>query len=301
MPANPRCPHPRADHPIALLAAFPSSNRSSSRAVAGSSEDSSFSKDTKVVHAAYEYPNGETMEWFPHAYLLWELPRRQNEIDSSAVPDIKILNDMQYLNAVSVYPHPKRRRRRRWGARSRPALPPGTHDRLHAGRLGLCTATPSSARRALAGVESAVGSKEDGGCGGVNLRRACSSLCCVGNPLRSRYGYEGWLRDVAAGMECGLCACPPKSAALPRLQAISVFPRPPRYRPLPSALLLLYLMLSIYPQGQAGGVDFAHGRGKPRSGPGTAMDGEGEWERTRDAEGSVEVALVGLLASRWEK
>ncbi|KAJ7754783.1 hypothetical protein B0H16DRAFT_1541739 [Mycena metata] len=53
-------------------------------------------------------------------------PHPQKEID--AVPDVKILKGMEYLNAAScvvLYPHPKRRRRRRWGMRFRTARWPG--------------------------------------------------------------------------------------------------------------------------------------------------------------------------------
>ncbi|KAJ7754837.1 cytochrome P450 [Mycena metata] len=128
-----------APTPSHFLSAFPSFSRSSSRASSPapscSSEDSSFSEDTEKSYMlprllAYKYPNGETMpeshvisECMGHmvagtdttsislSYFLWELTRRhdilrklQNEIDAvmpdpSAVPDIKILNGMEYLNA----------------------------------------------------------------------------------------------------------------------------------------------------------------------------------------------------------
>ncbi|KAJ7178233.1 cytochrome P450 [Mycena filopes] len=128
-----------APTPSYFLSAFPSFSRSSSRASSPapscSSEDSSFSEDTEKSYMlprllAYKYPNGETMpeshvisECMGHmvagtdttsislSYFLWELTRRhdilrklQSEIDAvmpdpSTVPDIKILNGMEYLNA----------------------------------------------------------------------------------------------------------------------------------------------------------------------------------------------------------
>ncbi|KAJ7108351.1 cytochrome P450 [Mycena crocata] len=128
-----------APTPSHFLSAFPTFSRSPSRcsspAPSCSSEDSSFSDDTEKSYMlprllAYRYPNGETMpeshvisECMGHmvagtdttsislSYFLWELTRRhdilrklQNEIDAampdpSAIPDIKILNGMEYLNA----------------------------------------------------------------------------------------------------------------------------------------------------------------------------------------------------------
>ncbi|KAJ7349976.1 cytochrome P450 [Mycena albidolilacea] len=128
-----------APTPSHFLSAFPTFSRSSSRASSPapscSSDDSSFSDDTEKSYLLprllnYRYPSGETMpethvisECMGHmvagtdttsislSYFLWELTRRQDilrklrdEIDAvmpdpGAIPDIKILNGMEYLNA----------------------------------------------------------------------------------------------------------------------------------------------------------------------------------------------------------
>ncbi|KAJ7888412.1 cytochrome P450 [Mycena olivaceomarginata] len=128
-----------APTPSHFLSAFPTFSRSPSRASSPapscSSDDSSFSDDTEKSYLLprllnYRYPSGETMpethvisECMGHmvagtdttsislSYFLWELTRRQDilrklrdEIDAvmpdpGAIPDIKILNGMEYLNA----------------------------------------------------------------------------------------------------------------------------------------------------------------------------------------------------------
>ncbi|KAJ7450853.1 cytochrome P450 [Mycena latifolia] len=128
---------PTPSHFLSAFPSFSrSSSRTSSPAPSCSSEDSSFASDDAeksfMLHRllAYKYPSGETMperdvisECMGHmvagtdttsislSYFLWELTRRQDilrklqqEIDSvmpdpSAIPDIKILNGMEYLNA----------------------------------------------------------------------------------------------------------------------------------------------------------------------------------------------------------
>ncbi|KAJ7065717.1 cytochrome P450 [Mycena amicta] len=122
--------------PLPFLSALPSLSRSSSRSASPCpSEDSSFADDTEKSYLlprllAYMYPNGETMpenhvisECMGHmvagtdttsislSFFLWELTRRRdilhklrNEIDAvmtdpRAIPDIKTLNGMEYLNA----------------------------------------------------------------------------------------------------------------------------------------------------------------------------------------------------------
>ncbi|KAJ7654121.1 cytochrome P450 [Mycena polygramma] len=126
---------PTPSHFLSFPTFSRSSSRASSPAPSCSSEDSSFAEDTEKSYMlprllAYRYPNGETMpenhvisECMGHmvagtdttsislSYFLWELTRRhdilrklQNEIDAvmpdpNAIPDIKVLNSMDYLNA----------------------------------------------------------------------------------------------------------------------------------------------------------------------------------------------------------
>ncbi|KAJ7218241.1 cytochrome P450 [Mycena haematopus] len=130
---------PTPSHFLSAFPAFPTFSRPSSRASSPapscSSEDSSFSEDTEKSYLLprllnYKYPNGQSMpendvisECMGHmvagsdttsislSYFLWELTRRQDilrklrdEIDAvmpdpGAIPDIKILNGMEYLNA----------------------------------------------------------------------------------------------------------------------------------------------------------------------------------------------------------
>ncbi|KAJ7021163.1 cytochrome P450 [Mycena alexandri] len=118
-----------------IMAEFVSTRVYEMRAQLNAGKDSSFSEDTEKSFLlprllAYKYPSGETMpesdvisESMGHmvagtdttsislAYFFFELTRRhdilrklQNEIDAvmpdpSAIPDIKILNSMEYLNA----------------------------------------------------------------------------------------------------------------------------------------------------------------------------------------------------------
>ncbi|KAJ7766378.1 cytochrome P450 [Mycena maculata] len=129
---------PTPSHFLSAFPTFSrSSSRASSPAPSCSSEDSSFSEDMSTEKSymlprllAYRYPNGETMpeshvisECMGHmvagtdtmslslSYFLWELTRRpdilrklQAEIDGAmpdpkAIPCIKDLNSMEYLNA----------------------------------------------------------------------------------------------------------------------------------------------------------------------------------------------------------
>ncbi|KAF7366924.1 hypothetical protein MSAN_00951100 [Mycena sanguinolenta] len=139
VPATIPAPTIVAPTPSYFLSAFPTFSRSSSRASSPapscSSEDSSFSEDTEKSYLLprllnYKYPSGQTMpendvisECMGHmvagtdttsislSYFLWELTRRQDilrklrdEIDAvmpdpGAIPDVKILNGMEYLNA----------------------------------------------------------------------------------------------------------------------------------------------------------------------------------------------------------
>ncbi|KAJ7209254.1 cytochrome P450 [Mycena pura] len=125
-----------APTPLPFLSAFPSFSCSPSRSSSPCpSEDSFITEDGEKSYLlprllAYKYPSGETMpenhvisECMGHmvagtdttsisiSYFLWELTRRrdilhklQSEInafmpDPSVIPDIKVLNSMEYLNA----------------------------------------------------------------------------------------------------------------------------------------------------------------------------------------------------------
>ncbi|KAJ6625221.1 cytochrome P450 [Mycena sp. CBHHK59/15] len=128
---------PTPSHFLSAFPTFSRSpSRASSPAPSCSSDDTSFSSDDAEKSymlprlLAYKYPNGEMMpendvisECMGHmvagtdtmsislSYFLWELTRRhdimrklQHEIDTimpdpSAIPDIKVLNGMEYLNA----------------------------------------------------------------------------------------------------------------------------------------------------------------------------------------------------------
>ncbi|KAK6974348.1 cytochrome P450 [Favolaschia claudopus] len=128
-----------APSPSHFLSSFPTFSRASSRASSPSpscaSDDSGYCEDVEKSYMVsrllnYRYPTGETMpekdiisECMGHmvagtdttsislSYFLWELTRRQDIVrklreeidavmpDSAAIPDIKVLNRMEYLNA----------------------------------------------------------------------------------------------------------------------------------------------------------------------------------------------------------
>ncbi|KAJ7754776.1 hypothetical protein B0H16DRAFT_1690391 [Mycena metata] len=211
----------------------------------------------------------------------------------SAVPDFEIQGLRLYAAAPYPHPHPRLRRRGRlrpWGTY---ALPPGTHDRLHAGRPGPpavflspetemflprtgCRRTPPGPGR-MDGGAVARHEADDA------LRDRLTHLQRHEPPLRSRPDTrdKGSLRDGVHALRVPACARRATSSFSSSSHLVSV---------------------CIYPHGQAGGASTSHvGGGEPRMGTGTATGGEGDWERARDANGSMDVDLVGPLTSRWEE
>ncbi|KAJ7711190.1 hypothetical protein B0H16DRAFT_1745316 [Mycena metata] len=302
--AAPVAPVPVPTTPSHFLSAFPSLSRSSSRA-SPPPPSRPFPQTPEVVHAAaYKYPNGAMMECMHHIYAC---PHGHNVTRTSsggfraattssernrrlsAVPGIRILTVWSTSARSSrIYIHIQNSPAQKMGYICVPARHAGSSPR----RVGPEAFLPT------AGCPRAAGSKADGWRGGgggadgephdafgMGLHsRVCAVLivllavlCC--QPLRSRpplgsmHMRDGFVRDVTAALQWELCACPPRFLIL---KPISFSPPPVGRR--------------LRPWG-----------GEPRPGPATATGEEGECERSRDAEGSVEVALVGPLVSRWEE
>ncbi|KAJ7735153.1 hypothetical protein B0H16DRAFT_1731413 [Mycena metata] len=278
---------------------------------------------------AYKYPDGATMEsmairtssvpasFLPSpspysplatrrvactdttAYFLWELPRRQNEIDPRAVPDIKV-------QSTSTQ-----------GLRLHPSASLSAHEKIAGAEDGAATLTPETemflpsagCRRTPPGPRRMDGEASEAE---RRRRRSASRMMPFGTgsrirgggvdlahiivlrwrPLRSRLEMrDSFVRDVPAAMECTLIVLSSPSVFFLTLP-------PPRYRP------LCYCSVSCHlPIHRARAMERRlrtwGGEPRMRMGTGTATGEEGEWERERgrDAEESVEVALVGPLAS----
>ncbi|KAJ7742639.1 hypothetical protein B0H16DRAFT_1728165 [Mycena metata] len=330
LPPSPQCPRAHHRTPLHVLSAFPSCSGSSSRA-SSSAPSSPFFEDIEkreVVHAAaYKYPTGATMECIGHMVTRTDTrslvlpvgayapPRHpQNEID--AVPNIKILDGMEYLNArvsgcTALRLAPRVRTAQKASTLGPPPLardrgvPPQrwlpSHPRVQGGWM--MGRHRRWRRRADGEPHDPLGTGSCSRiCGGMNLAHVIMCVMLVAARSRAPLGRmdKGKLRDGPAAMDCTLCACPPhKSAALPqahRLRLARV--RRPHTSPADARCgIAISCRLSLH-RGQGGGADIARGEGNcARAGE------EGDWERerARDAEGSMEVALVGPLASRWEE
>ncbi|KAJ7735208.1 hypothetical protein B0H16DRAFT_1731470 [Mycena metata] len=354
----PRRPsQPTPSHPIVLPLGLPELQPLVlARLVAGSSEDVSFSESYMLPRLlAYKYPK-RMMECMSHisriagadttaislSYFLWELTRRQNEIDARALSPTSMVWSTLTRGSASVrrpymiYPHPNlagfdlgvhtRSRPRR----SSPALaalaPPGSrrmdgggeaeeaeeaeadgdpHDAL---RDGLAHPRWRPFRLRPASTSGGEGSASGAGAESVTPDAGDT-------PARGRKARPVIFTSTPASASSSATPAPaPASTTTPPetgsaspvyIYSRANFARPPVAQ-LPGhkrASVVVQVSLVLYELRagvQGGGASPSHaenqlgGGGEPRMGTGTARGAEGEWERSRDAEESME---VGPLAS----
>ncbi|KAJ7698530.1 hypothetical protein B0H16DRAFT_792733 [Mycena metata] len=201
----------------------------------------------------------------------------------------------------------RRRRRRRSASRMMPFGTGSRPARSSPRRLGPYTATPpsspSAGRRRVQGVWM-VGRRSEaeaarmvshmmpfrtGSCsriyGGMNLAHIIMRVVLVA--VRSRPPWGAWIRAMTfvmfpAAVECRLCACPPRCLILPPPPSLSSCVIAPSHA--------IHLSTEARPVGRRLRT---FGEGNRAWAPRRRRRRRHEWERARDAEGRVEVALVG--------